>query len=162
MHEGRRKESSLIHDSLGRQYRVKIFEKGPCWRLRVYRRFKRIGEAVCRAEPPLIRLDSIRIGDQRLGRESRAWGSFRLGLRRTTLGKYRRRGVGSALLQLISTRAVQRGFNGIEVSLDNNADMTGWYRRRGFSAESGKLKIRLQLSSHQSLNQLPSARPGQG
>ena len=108
MHQPRRKESSFIHDSVGRQYRVKILEKRPYWRLRVYRRFERIGEAHCREEPPLIRLDSIRVGHQQLGRESRAWGSFRWGLPRATLGNYRRRGVGSALLQLISTRSSAR------------------------------------------------------
>jgi GNAT superfamily N-acetyltransferase len=151
-------QARFIRDNAGRRYRVELLGDSPHWQFRVYDGAVRVGLANCRHEGPVLILADIEIRDEVMHREGSVKGLLRMVLSRPPqCSNYRSRGIGSALLRLITEWARERGFTSIEGSLssrdlDRNPGLADWYRHRGFIVASGgtygsgKIELRLPPS----------------
>lgn len=153
-----REHSLFIQDKSAQQYRVSVLENRQ-WHLKVWDGAVCVGYANCHVDLPALYVDDLEIANNALRP-----GSWRKRLVRRVLGlpnetvDYRNRGVGRALIRLITKLAIERKLAAVEGSLSrhdliDNPDLPGWYRRLGFTVLPGGRygcgTVRLELASTQ-------------
>jgi GNAT superfamily N-acetyltransferase len=145
-------EHCVIHDRAGRRFRVEIESSPIQLSFDVYDRDWSAGHAWCMPEGDVLKLHDIDIKNGIPLPES----GFARILRRIFRSErptydYRKRGLGTVLLQLVIATAKHKGFSRIEgyIVEDDaaaNPSLFDWYRRHGFVVREER-EIRNQVAS---------------
>lgn len=143
-----------IRDRDGVSYRVES-EIATGWTLYVWHGDTVVGEMLCTFCRPALNIGNLQIYEQVGVPETwlaRRWREFR-DLPPPVID-YRRRGLGTALLDLIAALAKAEGFTRLEgwisdVDYTPNPKLPDWYRARGFSVTMAKGAIARQVATIQ-------------
>lgn len=148
-------EDCSIQDYLGNRYRAEVFERPGALCVVVYDGDVPVGHANCVIKRDVLDLEDLHVADDAIQPAHGLPLVFRNLFNRRAKGvNYRSRGLGTAMLRLLITRASSHGFRVIEGSLSphdlaKDPGLPDWYRRRGFTLLSegnrGQAKVQLQI-----------------
>jgi len=148
-------EDCSIQDQLGRSYRVQVFENPGTWCLLVYDGDLPVGHANCVVKRDVLNVDDLHVSTDATQPAHGLPLLFRNLFHHHAKGvNYRSRGLGTAMLRLLVTRASDHGFKVIEASfsphdLAEDPGLPDWYLRQGFAivptGSYGQAKVQLQV-----------------
>lgn len=152
-----REEDCLIQDNQGKSYRVQFFENPGVWCFIVYDGDVPIGHANCVLKRDILIVEDLHVSADATTPAHGLPLLFRNLFHYASKGiSYRSRGLGTAMLHLVISRASQLGFNLVEANLSphdlaEDPTLPEWYCRRGFALVPaggyGKAKVQLQVRS---------------
>lgn len=126
-----------ITDRYGDHYRVHS-ERDTGWSFHLWHGDSVVGYMNCIEQPPVLLVGDFKLYDAVQVRETALAKLWRKLLRHPCpVRNYRNRGLGTALLALLSELAKSSGFRRLEgwisdVDTNTNPGLPDWYRRRGF------------------------------
>ncbi|MBD2743806.1 GNAT family N-acetyltransferase [Trichocoleus sp. Lan] len=136
-------EKFIFSDNKGRKYELCLeMDDDKCIYVRLKHRGIKVGEANCVRYPPdKLLLADLNIYDEVIHIPQNFWDVFlKIVLNRSKKKNYRKRGLGSYLLQFVIKHASKKGIKLIfgkvvKRDSDNNPKLLEWYRKHGFEVD---------------------------